>query len=189
MPTRFRPVAVLWRRLDRPGHESARLVQLEEGWRLSGLAVFRQENEPCALRYRIDCDRAWNTRSATVTGWLGGDDVLVRVEVGHSGHWVVDGAAAAQIEGCVDIDLNFSPSTNVLPIRRLSLPIGGEATVRAAWLRFPTFRMELLEQTYRRISENRYHYSSAGGRFQRELEVDTLGFVTSYPDFWRREDG
>lgn len=189
MTARTAQPAVLWRRVDRPGHEAARLLQREDGWRLHGCAVFSNETKACGLTYRIDCDQLWRTRSAEVTGWIGDETILVEVEVTPAGHWLVNGAAAAQIEGCVDIDLNFSPSTNVLPIRRLSLPIGGEATVRAAWLRFPTFRMEPLDQTYRRISENRYRYSSAGGRFQRELEVDTHGFVTSYPDFWRREEG
>lgn len=37
---------------------------------------------------------------------------------------------------CVDIDLNFSPSTNLLPIRRFDLSVGASAIVRAAWLRF-----------------------------------------------------
>ena len=47
------------------------------------------------------------------------------------------GADSRAVDGCRDIDLNFSPSTNVLPIRRLSLDVGDQAAVRAAWLRFP----------------------------------------------------
>lgn len=31
-----------------------------------------------------------------------------------------------------DLDLNFSPSTNLIPLRRLGLAVGAEAPVRAA---------------------------------------------------------
>jgi hypothetical protein len=50
---------------------------------------------------------------------------------------------------CIDLDLNFSPSTNLLPLMDLGLAIGQEATIRAAWLRFPRFALEPLDQVYR----------------------------------------
>jgi len=55
--------------------------------------------------------------------------------------------------------------------------------VRAAWLRFPSFALEPLEQSYRRVTESRYRYESAGARFVAELEVNAAGFVTLYPGF------
>ncbi|HEY0592524.1 MAG TPA: putative glycolipid-binding domain-containing protein, partial [Thermoanaerobaculia bacterium] len=67
------------------------------------------------------------------------------------------------------------------------LAVGSEATVRAAWLRFPSFRLEPLEQTYRRTAPSTWRYESAGGRFARDLTVREDGFVTSYPDFWVAE--
>ncbi|HEU5250061.1 MAG TPA: putative glycolipid-binding domain-containing protein [Thermoanaerobaculia bacterium] len=184
MPFPAGRAAVLWRRLDRPGHESARLLEGAGARSLSGYAAFDHEGSACGLAYRIDCDPDWRTRSAVVEGWLGEKPILVRVEADRSGKWLADGAAVPAVEGCVDVDLNFSPSTNLLPIRRLALPVGGEATVRAAWLRFPGFALEPLEQTYRRLAEDRYLYRSAGGRFERELEVDRNGFVLRYPGFW-----
>lgn len=89
--------------------------------------------------------------------------------------------------GCIDLDLNFSPSTNLLPIRRLGLAIGQEAVARAAWLRFPSFTLEPLEHLYRRIDATTYRYESAGGRFVTELQVNAAGFVTYYPNFWQVE--
>ena len=83
----------------------------------------------------------------------------------------------------VDIDLNFSPSTNLLPIRRLGLAVGAEAPVTAAWLRFPSFALEPLAQTYRRLSIGAYRYESGGGAFTADLEVDDAGLVTRYPGF------
>ena len=182
-----KPAAILWRRLDRPGHESARLSRSEGSWLLAGSALFAHEGRPCSLDYRIACDSQWRTRSVEVAGWLGEKTILVAAKVSRAGTWKSGGAAVARLAGCVDADLNFSPSTNLLPIRRLNLAVGEQRSVRAAWLRFPSFRFEPLEQSYRRLSRNRYRYQSAGGRFETDLEVDENGFVTRYPGFWERE--
>jgi len=179
--------AILWRRVDRPGHESARVSPGAAGWELAGTAVFAHEGKACGFNYTIACDREWRTKSADVVGWLGADAVRVNALVGEDGRWRVDGVDIPEIAGCVDVDLNFSPSTNLLPIRRLDLAVGEEKEVRAAWLRFPSFRFEPLEQTYRRLAEGRYVYRSAGGRFERELDVDGNGFVLRYPGFWEVE--
>ena len=85
------------------------------------------------------------------------------------------------------MDLSFSPATNLLPIRRLDLDEGQEAQVRAAWLHFPSFRLEPLDQVYRRIGETTYSYQSAGGSFVAEMEVDEAGLVTCYPGYWQME--
>jgi hypothetical protein len=65
----------------------------------------------------------------------------------------------------------------------LNLPVGSEAVVKAAWLRFPSFQLEPLEQLYRRTGETTYRYESAGGRFTADLEVNEAGLVTHYPGF------
>jgi hypothetical protein len=89
------------------------------------------------------------------------------------------------VQGCIDVDLGFSPSTNLLPIRRLKLAMGARANVRAAWVRFPELTLEVLEQTYTRMAELTYLYESAGGEFKRELTVNSDGFVVDYPGLWR----
>lgn len=102
--------------------------------------------------------------------------------------WFVNDEERPEIAGCIDIDLNFSPVTNTLPIRRLNLAVGQNAKVRSAWLRFPDFELKPLEQTYTRTDETHYRYESASG-FMRDLEVNEFGFVTEYPDFWQIEKG
>jgi hypothetical protein len=84
----------------------------------------------------------------------------------------------------VDIDLNFSPSTNLIPIRRMNLAVGEASDVRAAWLRFPSFALEPLPQQYRRLTDDTYRYESAGGEFVAELKVNRAGFVVDYPGIW-----
>lgn len=80
-------------------------------------------------------------------------------------------------------------ATNALPIRRLGLAAGQAAEVRAAWLRFPSFALEPLEQVYRRTGDATYRYESAGGRFVADLEVNAAGLVIHYPGFCQAEAG
>ncbi|HYH78783.1 MAG TPA: putative glycolipid-binding domain-containing protein [Longimicrobium sp.] len=178
---------ILWRRVDTPGHDAARLSPSSDGWTLAGTAVFAHEGQPCRLDYRVVIDPAWRTLSAEVKGWVGDEDVELSIEADSAGGWRLNGAECPAVEGCIDVDLNFSPSTNLLSIRRLALDVDAEAGVRVAWLRFPGFTLEPLPQLYRRTGERTYHYDSDGGAFVRELTVDATGFVTRYPDLFEAE--
>lgn len=178
---------VLWRRIDLPGHEIGRIDSLEDGWTLAGTAVFAYEGRPCRLDYTVTCDPGWRTTSAGVAGSIGGRSVDLTVSVDRRGRWRLNDEVCEAVEGCIDIDLGFSPSTNLLPIRRLGLAVGEAAEVRAAWLPFPALALEPLAQTYRRESETTYRYESGGGRFVRTLEVNSAGLVIDYPGLWEVE--
>lgn len=178
---------ILWRRLDRPGHEHAELRRDGAAWSLRGVALFAHEQQSCRLDYEVVCDEAWSTVSATVSGSIGDSRIDAEVRV-RGGHWKLNGEPVDDVEGCIDVDLNFSPSTNLLPVRRLHLGVGEEAGVRAAWLRFPSFALEPLEQKYRRIADRTYRYESAGGRFVAEINVGESGLPQRYGDIWRAED-
>ena len=56
----------------------------------------------------------------------------------------------------------------------------------AAWIRFPELAIEPLPQEYRRLSERRYRYTSRGGAFTAEIDVDEHGVVVDYQGVWQR---
>lgn len=176
--------SIIWRGIYFPGHEACRLYSRNNEWWLEGSAVFSNDQRPCRLSYIIACDLRWNTLRGSVSGWVGDQDVNIELSLDEFHHWRLNGREASAVDGCVDLDLNFSPVTNLLPIRRLNLRIGEEAEVKAAWLRFPSFELEPLVQVYTRLDEFRYRYSSSGGEFVRDLTVNEVGFVTDYPGFW-----
>jgi hypothetical protein len=178
---------ILWRRVDLPGHEIATIIPDPDGWRLDGVALLSESGRPCRIEYGITCDAQWLTRRCVIRGQVGAQRVNLAVERSSSGVWSVEGVEVPALEGCDDIDLGFSPATNLLPIRRLALPIGKHSLVRAAWIRFPELTVEVLAQTYTRVSADHYVYESAGGAFRRELEVDDFGCVIDYPGLWRAE--
>jgi hypothetical protein len=47
--------------------------------------------------------------------------------------------------------------------------------------------LELLEQSYERLSASRYRYESGHGSFVATLETNAAGFVTEYPGLWEEE--
>jgi hypothetical protein len=179
--------SILWRGLVFPGHELCSLFYTGSEFLLSGTALFAHEQRPCHLDYRIECDTAWHTRSATVQGMHNNSFVDIHIKTDLNRRWWLNDVEQPQVEGSTDIDLNFSPSTNLLPIRRLGLAAGDAAEVKAAWLRFPSFQLEPLTQEYRRLDENTYRYESAGGQFTAELKVNSSGFVIDYPNLWQLE--
>lgn len=178
---------ILWRRLDLPGHEAAAITQHRNQWNLSGTALFAYQRQSSRLDYEIECDMHWSTRDVTVRGQIGESPVSLLLSRDSDGMWCANGVAQPSVQGCIDVDLGFSPSTNLLPIRRLKLAIGARADVRAAWVRFPELALEVLEQSYTRLTELTYRYESAGGEFVRELVVNADGFVVDYPGLWRDE--
>jgi len=153
---------------------------------LSGVAVISERGAPCRVRYEIDCDSEWRTLACLLTGEIG--NRAIKTSIKREGPtWTVNNVAIPEVTGCEDIDLGFSPATNLLPIRRLGLKDGETAAVPAAWVRFPELTLQLLEQKYTRLGNDKYRYESAGGAFRRDLKVDDKGFVLEYPDLWYAE--
>lgn len=175
-----------WRRLDVPGHEEARIEHTDDGWRLTGEVDVVEEGVHAKLRYAIECDDRWRTRSALVEGDADGQPVRVALASDGAGRWTSDGALLPDLAGALDLDLGFTPATNTLPIRRLRLGVRQTAPVRSAWLRFPELRLEPLDQTYTREAEQTFRYRALvdGEAFVARLDTDAYGRVVRYEGLW-----
>ena len=169
-----------WRRLDRPGEDSCRLIEEPGGWMLFGHARYNQDGQRTALDYVVRCNAMWESQTADVTGMIGGQEVAWRILRGPDGWCLGDGAP--RHADCEDIDLAFTPATNILPLRRLAFE--GTEHVVAAWFREDEDggRLDRLEQSYTPRGAGRYAYASPN--FRAELNVHATGFVTHYPGLW-----
>jgi uncharacterized protein len=178
-----------WRRIDVPGREEARIEQTAEGWRLTGEVQVAEGSVLAQLAYLIECEGDWRTRLAIITGSASGAPIRFELRTDGGGHWTLDGVPLPRVEGALDIDLGFTPATNLLPIRRLDLAIGERVEVRTAWVRFPELRVEALEQSYRREAARVFRYDALvdGERFQARLDTDEFGRVILYEDLWNAE--
>ncbi|MBX3575349.1 MAG: putative glycolipid-binding domain-containing protein [Mesorhizobium sp.] len=173
-----------WKRLDVAGHDAARIETLADGHRLEGRAVFWHEHGPASVSYRLDLAPDWSTRRGLVRGFageLGFEHDIVREGDG----WTLDGVAQPGLGHLLDLDLGFTPATNLQQLRRVRLEIGQEADIRVAWFDVGAERLVELPQYYRRLDEYRYAYR--GFSYQATLELAPNGFVRLYPDLWEMD--
>lgn len=180
-----RRLDILWEPGDGRGIEHLRLnIDADHAYAESEL-LDEQGEQPVRVRYRIRTDAAWRTRTVEITVF-DSKPRLLRLHHDGEGHWSSeDGSALPELEGCLDVDLECSPFTNTLPIRRLGLDVGQGAYVRAAWVRYPSLTLEGLDQRYIRVSESLYRYEARSG-FSVDLAVDADGVVVDYGEYWRR---
>lgn len=177
---------VMWRRaLDDQGFELMAVTRLGQSYRFQGTAFMAEAGVPSRVDYLIHCDGAWQTRQVRVRQVLGGDAVLLALTATR-GKWHRNGLPAPELDGCTDIDLAISPSTNALPINRLRIPLGEAREIRAAWVRFPQCIVEAAQQSYERLARNRYLYRSMSSDFTATIEVDDTGLPIDYSGIWRR---
>lgn len=173
--------AFLWCRLDQPGHDCCRLFRLSDGWKLQGMAVFREAGHSCNFAYEVTVDPTWKTVSARIAGFRGRKGIDLRVRRTFAGQWRAGSELQHAVAGCADIDLGFTPATNMLAVRRLGLGIGESAEAPAAWLALPGMKLRLLPQSYLRVAKFEYDYEAPSVAYKGRLLVSQLGAVVRYP--------
>ncbi|WP_352727989.1 putative glycolipid-binding domain-containing protein [Mesorhizobium sp. M0276] len=176
--------SILWRRLDLEGHDACLLSPNDGGHSLEGQAIFIQDGQPCCLAYKLDCDAGWRTRAAQVDGFLGTRELHYAIERGSDGRWTLNGEVQRDVAGLADVDLGFTPASNLLAIRQFDLGIGEATPAPAAYLTFPELKLARLEQSYRRLDEARYAYVAPMFGYDGVLQVSPCGFVVDYPGLW-----
>jgi len=178
--------AARWRFLDRPGTTEVLLRKTWWGWILEGEATTPVGGEPIRLTFKVRCDSRWRTRRATIRLDDGESSRSLRIRRSRDGLWTVDRRPREDLRGCEDLDLEATPATNTLPIRRLRLGIGEAADVRAAWVRFPPLTVEPTKQRYTRVGATRYRYENLDSGYATEFNVDEAGLVLRYAGLWER---
>jgi uncharacterized protein len=176
------PATAAWLHRDaRSGFEVVYFHRLDDGWRIDGCTTAIEEGRTWAVDYEIRLDVTWTTRSAHVSArsTLGPRSTVL--EADGRGRWLVDGRAAPQLDGCLDVDLEFSAMTNAFPVHRVDLPAGERAAAPAAYVRAPDLAVERLKQTYVRVDGASYDYSSPAFGFECRLVYDDAGLVLDYP--------
>ncbi len=178
---------ILWRRLNAAGHDACRLVQRDGIWRLEGAAAFEHEGVPACLAYEVNCDDEWHTREGVVHGWVGARLLDFRITRTPGGIWTLNGQAVPHLDGCVDLDLGFTPATNLFQLRRVALQIGQAADIPVAWLDVPAGTLDTLDQRYERRTAEMYWYEAPRFDYFALLQVNAVGFVEKYPKLWEAE--
>jgi len=178
--------SIVWRRVDLPGHDACYLEPEGSGWRLHGTAVFKHVQGPSELAYAIRCDEGWHTLEGRVRGNIGGKPVLTSITRTARG-WSVNGTLQPDLEGLTDLDLGFTPATNLPHMRRHTMHIGERVDAPVAWFDVDTGTLAPLPQFYERRGNTIYWYEAPTNEYEGRLEMAPNGFIRHYPQLWEAE--
>lgn len=174
-----------WRTLYTPGHDVARLAGADDGWRLSGTALWIQDGLPARLDYAVALTADWITRGGRITGFIGDGAVDRRIVRTADGRWSLDGVECPDLDGLVHLDFGFTPATNLQQLKHAALAIGEAADIPAAWIDYQG-GLSRLPQSYRRTGEETYAYVSPTSDYAETLVIAPDGFAREYPTLWTR---
>ncbi|HLM64466.1 MAG TPA: putative glycolipid-binding domain-containing protein [Acidimicrobiales bacterium] len=178
-----RTTILLWRSATLATAERFTDGVIPGGRQLSGLVLAAVDGEPATITYRVVVDDAWRTRTADVEVERPGVLPLrIATRLDSAGRWTRNGEGVDELDGCVDIELGFTPATATLPIRRLGLAVGESHLVSAARLSFPGFELAPRDVTYTRLADDRWSCACASGDDDVELVVDAWGHVLRHGD-------
>jgi hypothetical protein len=178
--------SILWRRIDTPGHDACRLEQRGAGWSLEGAAIFRHEAGPANIAYSVQCDDRWRTISGRVWGALGRRAIDYRV-ARREAIWTLNDVCIPGLEHLFDLDLGFTPATNLLQLNRVPVGQGEVFQLPVAWLDVDSGTLTELPQTYQRRGATTVWYQAPSVGYEGLLELAPDGFVRSYPNLWEAE--
>ncbi|HZC36322.1 MAG TPA: putative glycolipid-binding domain-containing protein [Chthoniobacterales bacterium] len=177
---------VIWRRgFDSASFELFRFIGSRTGYHFNGTIIAAHQNLPLEVCYQVRSDPDWKTQEVMIQQRNRFAESNLKLVV-HDGVWEADPNQVSELIGSIDVDIEFTPATNALPINRLGLAIGESAEIQAAWIRIPTLAIVPAKHRYERLSENTYRYTSIASGFQAEIEVDRFGLPIRYGNIWQR---
>ncbi len=179
---------LLWRRhFDDQSFEYCEVRKGVGGIEIAGRIIAAHEGQPVWASYQLECSFDLATpQRIRVERLLGNDAASLDLQAMDGKRWRLNGAPAPALDGCSDFDLEWSPVTNVFPIRRLNAVPGAQEQVSAIWLRMPALTVEVSNQRYTCLDATRYLYESLESGFSATLDIDDLGLPISYGRIWMR---
>ncbi|MFL1675517.1 putative glycolipid-binding domain-containing protein [Paenibacillus dendritiformis] len=174
---------VIWRRIHGDGMEYCS-HSFGTATRIEGKVICAEPGDRSFVEYTVSCDPDGCTREVYVRYEEPHQTRTLRLQRDDQNHWTVNGEPRDDLSGLKDIDIGVTPSTNVLPIRRMKLAAGEAAAVTAVWICFPQLTVQPLKQSYERLEDNAYLYRSIASGYTARLEVDDNGIALVYEDQW-----
>jgi hypothetical protein len=180
-----------WRAQDAPRMESVRLQVSGNRIKANGriIAAATETHPAFGAYYDLLTDETGATRRLGMTVTLAERERVFSFARDEENMWLVtdhQGEHRAAYNGALDVDLEFSPFFNALPIRRLGL------YERAASVTLPVVYLNVPEMS---ITADTVSYSSTGSLDEIKLRspisdttvsVDDEGFIVDYPGLAER---
>lgn len=178
--------ALLWEKRENRSIEYLTLQDRTKAFVIQGTVIMLLEEQPTQIMYRLECNKKWQTKQVSIVQERTGIINRLFLKVNNEQVWNENNSIITFATGLFDVDFEISPATNTLPIRRLGLDVGESTAVDAVWVRFPSLKLERLQQRYTRINDKCYKYETPSTRYEAQLEVDNDGLVVHYDNLWNR---
>ncbi|HEY2640396.1 MAG TPA: putative glycolipid-binding domain-containing protein [Streptosporangiaceae bacterium] len=178
-----------WAAVEWPGMEHVVVAGDATGFRADGHVVMADEGL-ASITYHLQCTTGWRVACLDIEVTSAASTASSQLTSVGDGRWLVDGVPAPELDGCVDVDINCTPLTNTLPIRRLSWSTGAVHDIEVVYVPVPSLAFHRARQRYTLLARDEaagddlFRYES--GSFRADLQVDGDGFVVDYPGLWRR---
>jgi hypothetical protein len=201
------PTRVLWMKDDPLGMEHAE-VDIGADGTVATSTAFGTTPLPYRLELELRVGADWVTRRLALTargdGWT--RSLVLERGTGWNGAVTDDGtvpspviasAPADAVEPAaippdvLDVDVQYSPLTNLMPIRRLGLDRpGATGGFRMAWVSVPSLAITLDRQRYTLLGiddgDHCARFEDGDGFFTAVIRCDADGLVVDYPGIARR---
>jgi hypothetical protein len=174
---------LVWAAQQFPGFEHVMTRSDASGFRADSQLVM-VEDRPVRVRYLLKCDSLWRFTALTMTVTDSDGERTLSLSATADGRWQTDGTPRPDLDGCIDIDINCTPLTNTLPVRRLTWTPEASHDLSVAYVSVPELTVRPVSQRYTQLDQGRYRYES--GAFRTDLPVDDAGLVVDYPSYWNR---
>jgi hypothetical protein len=175
----------IWRRtIDDNTLEAFTMQRKREQAVMNGVIVAIECGEPVLVEYELHCEASLReARSVRVRRtWREETTEVALVREGDV--WSVNGQAASTLASASDIDIEWTPATNAIPIARLGSQPGAMLEMRAAWIRLPGMTVEASRQRYTRLMRRRCRYENLDSGFTADIEIDDEGLPITYGAIW-----
>jgi uncharacterized protein len=193
---------VAWTKDDPPGSEWCRVELQSDSLRGRGIAIGFVP-VPYRFDYELETTTGWVTTRLVAT--TEGEGWSRRLELNRSadGTWTAatdaegdlpgdpPGCDVTTLAGADDVDLQYSPLTNLMPARRLGLDrVGASADFMMAWVSVPDLAVHADGQRYTIVPPGdrgpRARFDAIDQSFAAVIDYDPDGLAVEYPGIARR---
>jgi uncharacterized protein len=192
---------LIWKGVEEWLTEVVSVELTERGLMASGTQL-RPDPEPFRVDYRLDATDGFVTCELDATAIGDGWRRTLALRHDGSGGWQAEVEGEGEVPGepaddalpdlsrARDIDLEFSPLTNTMPILRNGFHEGGSGDFLMAFVTTPSLRVHASPQRYEHLRVTDagavVRYVSLDSDFTADLELDTDGLLEFYPRLGRR---
>lgn len=138
------------------------------------------------VNYQLTINKQWEIQAVKIN-FISDTLFNISLRKNEKKQWLNDkGEILSKLKNCTDIDINLTPFTNTLPIKRLNLTVGESKEIEVVYFDLPSNNFSPSKQRYTNLGNGVYKYESLASGFIANLQVDNDGLVLNYPGIWHR---